>query len=120
MSKKHKEKKDNKIKSKLNNQQRKDVDDIEKYVDAQIDAQWESGNIVLDYDIVTFQIHPTTGLPLGYSDDVRSNMTNLLIGRFKDGGWRVSVVPGESTKDGVNKTAYWVLKVKPGQKSKIK
>ena len=90
MPKKYKEKKNAKFESELTQQELNAVRKVEDYIDDQIDIQWESGVILIDNDIVRFEVNPQNGHPTTFPPDKRLIMTALLFSRYRDNDWRIS------------------------------
>ena len=89
MAKKLKDLKEKKVKDSITTQQYNNIKDVEDYIDTLIELQWESGAIITDYRIATFQINPITLNPTGYDEELRRKMSEILNLRFQDQGWRI-------------------------------
>jgi len=98
MAKKYNEVKAKKLKGLLTTQESKEVDDVELYVDDQIELQWENGNVYIDYCIMRFECDPITRNPLSHPEPKRQIMEDLLFTRFKDADWLIQLSPKEIWK----------------------
>lgn len=90
MTKKYKDKKNAKLESELTQQELNAVKKVENYVDNQIDIQWENGIVLIDNNIVNFDVDPLNGLPTIFTQDKKIIMTVLLFSRYRDNDWKVS------------------------------
>ena len=89
MPKKFKELKNKKLSDSLTNQERNAVDDVEKYIDEQIELQWENGSVYIDHCIMTFECDPITHLPTIFLPDKRDIMKELLFSTYNDADWKI-------------------------------
>jgi len=91
MAKKFKDKQKEKRRSLFTNPEKKAIDDVEDYMDSEIDLQWESGVVKLDSKITDFLIDPGTGLPISFPEPTRKLMITDLYDRFLNEGWSIKV-----------------------------
>jgi len=86
MAKKYKDKRDKKIKDFLTNQQLKQIDDVEKYIDDLIDLHWDKSTICVDINIVNFNKTPS-GAAIINSEIIKRRQLYLLSQRYREAGW---------------------------------
>jgi len=91
MAKKYKDKQKEKRRSLFTNQEKKAINDVEDYMDVEIDLQWESGIVKLDSKITDFLIDPDTGLPISFPEPTRKLMIVDLYDRFLDEDWDIKI-----------------------------
>lgn len=89
MPKKYKDLKNKKLSDSLTSQENHAVEDVETYIDNQIEAQWEGGFVLVDDCIVTFECDPTTHAPTSFSEGTRLIMKELLFSRYRDNDWKI-------------------------------
>jgi len=90
------------------------IDDIEKYIDKQIEGRFSGDYISLEPRVIEFNYDPTGnyGSFSGIKSPRKKLMTIELKRRFEEAGWKWKLEEGED--DGPNRPAmdYWHLKGK--------